>query len=308
MKLSVALCTYNGKQFIEEQISSILNQTHKVDEIVVCDDCSTDGTVDAVRHIAKCNLNINIRVLVNDKNIGVRANFEKAVHECYGDIIFLSDQDDVWKPNKVETIVDWFRKNPDKSVVFTDANLIDSDGKLLDATDTLWCHVGFSPKIQKQFDNGYSFEIVANRYRCTGATMALRKDFVFDFSNYCRSGIYLDATIALVASLHNKLGYIPAKLIDYRIHEKQNAGINIEKEIYADKYQIHSIGKQFLNIEMTTKERKRLDFFMLRSDIPKKAIIRFGSYLCVYGFDAFSFWWSDFKRLASQVLKLSENK
>ena len=59
---------------------------------------------------------------------------------------------------------------------------------------------------------------------------------------------------------------------------------------------------------MTAKERKRLEFFMLRSDIPKKAIIRFGSYLCVYGFEAFSFWWKDISRLVNQLFKRDTNK
>lgn len=297
MKLSVALCTYNGEQFIEEQISSILNQTCKVDEIVVCDDCSTDGTVEIIKRIAECNVDSNIRIIINEKNLGVCANFERAVYECSGDIIFLSDQDDVWYPHKVKTIVDWFEKNPDKSVVFTDADLVDSNGKLLYKDKTLWSYVGFYRKIQEQFDAGYSFEIVANRHRCTGATMALKRDFVFHFSSCCKNGVYHDAIIALVASLHNKLGYVATKLIKYRIHGNQNAGLNMEEAPITDKYQTHSINKEMLDCKMTTKERKHLELFILRSDIPKKAVLKLGSYLYVYGIAGLSFWWHDVMKL-----------
>ena len=124
MKCSVALCTYNGAKYIEEQIRSILDQTLPVDEIVVCDDGSTDETPQIVEEIAK-DVSVDIHVYRNDNNLGVCANFQKAVDLCQGDIVFLSDQDDIWYPHKVKTIVDWFDNNPNKSVVFSNADLID---------------------------------------------------------------------------------------------------------------------------------------------------------------------------------------
>ena len=215
MKLSVALCTYNGEQFINEQLSSIINQTCKVDEIVVCDDCSTDGTIDIIKRIAISNPKVDIRIIVNDHNLGVCANFEKAVNECSGDIIFLSDQDDVWLPDKVEAIIDWFEKNPEKSVVFTDADLIDVNGIPLGDGKSLWYYTGFSEKTQKQFCEGFAFEIIASHNRCTGATMAYRKDFVFGFSKYCNSKVLHDDIIAVAAVVNDKLGFITKKLIKY---------------------------------------------------------------------------------------------
>ena len=94
-------------------MSSILSQSKKVDEIIVCDDCSLDRTIEIIKNISESNKDVDIRIYENESNLGVCANFEKAVCLCNGDIIFLSDQDDVWMPNKVECIVAWFENNPD---------------------------------------------------------------------------------------------------------------------------------------------------------------------------------------------------
>ena len=137
--ISVALCTYNGALFINQQLESIVNQTHPVDEIVVCDDRSTDDTVKIIESFASQHPSIIVRLIINDNVLGVRMNFEKALNTCNGDIKFLSDQDDIWFPNKVETIVEYFQTNTDKSVVFSNANLINSESKPYSKYDLFDC-------------------------------------------------------------------------------------------------------------------------------------------------------------------------
>ncbi|MBR5643961.1 MAG: glycosyltransferase [Salinivirgaceae bacterium] len=302
MKLSVALCTYNGERFIEEQLSSIINQSKKVDEIIVCDDCSSDRTVEIVKSISESNKDVDIRIYENEQNLGVCANFEKAVFLCNGDIIFLSDQDDIWNPLKVETTIKWFASNQDKSVVFTDADLIDADGKLLDGASSLWNYTGFSSKIQKQFDDGYSFEIIASKNRCTGATMAMMRSFVFKFSDYCDDKVLHDEVIAVAAAFQNQLGYITETLIQYRIHKGQSAGISMLTNSFPDKYSVNSKSEHYVGMNMSSKMKKRLDLFILRADIPKKAIVKIFRYLFVYGFSGFDFWYHDFLKLAVQIV------
>ena len=127
--LSVALCTCNGEEYIEKQLQSILCQDLSVDEIVVSDDLSTDATLDIVSSIASTT-SIPIRILTNNtsSHYGVCANFEKAINATTGDIIFFSDQDDVWMPYKTIIIKDWFEHHMDKQLVFTNAFLIDDKG------------------------------------------------------------------------------------------------------------------------------------------------------------------------------------
>ena len=100
--LSVVLALYNGEKFIKEQLESIINQTKSVDEIIICDDCSTDKSYKIISEILKSEHNVKIRYIKNKENLGYIRNFYKGISESHGDIIFLSDQDDKWKPNKVE--------------------------------------------------------------------------------------------------------------------------------------------------------------------------------------------------------------
>ena len=101
MKISVAICTFNGEKFLQEQINSILEQTLKVDEIVICDDCSTDNTWDILKDYKTNNPSL-FQIHRNEINLKSNKNFEKAIGLCTGCYIFLSDQDDIWKNDKVE--------------------------------------------------------------------------------------------------------------------------------------------------------------------------------------------------------------
>lgn len=224
--VSVALCTYNGEKYITEQIKSILEQSTPVDEIVICDDGSTDNTISIIEKIKKSNTT-DIIIHRNTQNLGVCANFEFAISLCKGDIILLSDQDDIWNPNKVKTIVSWFETHPQKSVVFTDATLISEDDKEF-SNKSLWDCIGFNKKMRRYFDNGLSLESFFIN-KATGATMAIRKAISFPFSQYCNNDNVLhDYCIALKALDNEGLGYIDMPLIQYRLHGSQQAGISYQ--------------------------------------------------------------------------------
>lgn len=223
--LSVALCTYNGEKYIRKQLESILHQTMPVDEIVVCDDGSTDGTLDIIESYSSSGHPL-IRIYRNEKNLGPARNFQKALNLCQGDIIFLSDQDDHWLPKKVETVVQHFNQYPLHQVVFTDATLIDGDGKPI-PDGTLWKCFGITPKAKKMMNRGYGIELFANENRATGATMAVRKGFKYlpHIANYCKCDILHDGVLAMLAAAESQLGYINEQLIGYRVHPAQECGI-----------------------------------------------------------------------------------
>lgn len=101
--ISVAMTTYNGEKYISEQIDSILNQTYKNIEIIICDDCSTDNTINILKEYEK-KYN-NIKIYLNESNIGLNNNFEKAIKNCNGEYIAISDQDDIWNRNKLELLI-----------------------------------------------------------------------------------------------------------------------------------------------------------------------------------------------------------
>jgi glycosyltransferase involved in cell wall biosynthesis len=226
MKTSVAMCTYNGEEYLLKQLQSIIYQTQSVDEIVICDDCSEDHTLEIIRDFKeKCP--IPIMVMENAGNVGYVKNFEQAIGLCSGDIIFLSDQDDIWMPEKVAVICDFFEKHSAVSFVFTNAQLIN----FVDANSydkTLLDVVGWDRHAGKLFRNGFGYEVLATSGRITGATSALRASFI----PYCipfpsvEASMAHDEMIAVQAMLANKIACIEDCLIKYRLHYNQSIGVD----------------------------------------------------------------------------------
>jgi len=110
-KVSVAMCTYNGQRFLHQQLQSLLDQTVRPDELVVCDDGSSDDSLMVVEAFA-VSAPFFVRVIRNSQNLGYIRNFEQAISRCTGDLVFLCDQDDVWDRRKIETLRDVFVTEP----------------------------------------------------------------------------------------------------------------------------------------------------------------------------------------------------
>lgn len=122
MKISVALAAYKGEQYIAEQIESILSQLGENDELIVSDDFSSGETRFIVENLSSQDKRI---IYIEGPGKGVVKNFENALKACSGDVIFLSDQDDVWLPGKVEAVMNEFRSGA--QLVLHDASITDAD-------------------------------------------------------------------------------------------------------------------------------------------------------------------------------------
>jgi glycosyltransferase involved in cell wall biosynthesis len=126
MKISIAMATYNGAKHIEAQLQSFITQEHLPDELVVSDDDSTDGTVALVEAFAKY-APFPVIIVRNRKNLGYAGNFNVALEKTMGDIVFLSDQDDVWYPNKIAHMLAQAEQKPDYLIYMNDAALTDGN-------------------------------------------------------------------------------------------------------------------------------------------------------------------------------------
>ena len=233
MTLSVALCTYNGQSFLSEQLNSILNQTHPVDEIIICDDCSTDQTIEIIKDFKDKFPNL-IQLFENENSLGTIKNFEKAISLTKGDLIFLSDQDDIWRKDKVEIMSCFFQENNTCKLLFTDGDLIDENSDKLNAT--LWQKWNFNADIQNKWKNNLlAFgDLIQGINKITGATVCFSKTLKAKIIpinlpiNY-----WHDGWVGLHASAIEGLAFIEETLIQYRIHKNQQIGIstNVQREI-----------------------------------------------------------------------------
>jgi glycosyltransferase involved in cell wall biosynthesis len=133
VKVSIAMATYNGAAFVRAQLDSFVCQTRPPDELVVTDDGSADDTLDIVERFAR-EAPFPVHVHRNSQRLNYSRNFERAISLCTGDIIFLSDQDDVWFPEKIEAVLAEFERNPNKQVVVNDQLLTDAKLRHSDVT------------------------------------------------------------------------------------------------------------------------------------------------------------------------------
>ncbi|KQS32601.1 family 2 glycosyl transferase [Dyadobacter sp. Leaf189] len=227
--ISVAMCTYNGSKFISGQLRSIADQTLSVDELVVCDDGSKDNTIEIIRKFAETS-GFPVRIYVNEQNLGSTKNFEKCLSLCEGDIIFLCDQDDLWRDDKVEKQVTYLTQHPDIDAVFSDAIMIDDDSKPIGRN--IWEEIEFNAAGQTKWKKGKPHEILFHGFVVTGATLTIRKSCLqrlTPFPTHVPDLIH-DAWIAMVLSLENKIDFITEPLISYRIHSSQQVGFGGKTE------------------------------------------------------------------------------
>ncbi|CAN5297745.1 hypothetical protein BH24GEM2_BH24GEM2_11160 [soil metagenome] len=213
------MCTYNGAAYLREQLDSIVVQTRRPDRLVIVDDHSSDESVEIARAFADV-ANFPVEVSVNQHNLGYAKNFERAIELSQGDLIALSDQDDVWRPLKLEKIAATFDSSPSTGLVFSDAELVRGDLSPLDYR--VWPAVRFSQASQAQVCRGEAFEVLLRGNIVTCATMAFRSTFK-DLVLPIEGGLH-DAWIALLISAVADVTMLPEPLIDYRQHPSNQIG------------------------------------------------------------------------------------
>lgn len=207
--ISVALATYNGAKYIEEQLISLINQSLAPSEIIVIDDFSTDNTFEILKEIQK---NYPLIVLYrNDENIGPIETFKKAIKYCNSEYIALCDQDDIWELNKIELSFNEIKKLNQNlpSIVFTDLKMIDAQGSLIG--DSFWKTQGYNPKETK-----FSDLLISNVV--TGCTIMMNRKMKEEINQMPNKVIMHDYWIALIAFSLGCYKIIDHKTIKFRVH------------------------------------------------------------------------------------------
>jgi glycosyltransferase involved in cell wall biosynthesis len=232
-KISVALCTYNGERFLNRQLASMQQQTRLPDELVICDDCSTDSTTEILEDFATSAM-FPVKITRNERNLGFVANFERAIRLCQGDLIALSDQDDIWDPARIRRSEQEFLAHPEVGLVFSDADIMDDQDQLTGMR--LWQNFGFEGKRKQRLLAGDYTVLAKNRF-VTGATVMFRSRLI-DNCLPIGSGWLHDEWIAATAAAVSDLLPIDAPLIRYRRHTSQQVGLS-QRSTLRERNQIH---------------------------------------------------------------------
>ena len=210
-KVSVAMATYNGKKYIQEQIDSILENLEKKDELIISDDGSNDGTIEIIKKNIKKDNRIK---LINGPQRGVIKNFENALLNCNGDYIFLSDQDDIWLPNKVKTVMSYFEQDDKLIAIVHDAMVIDENNNVIMKS---W----FEHRNSKK---GFLSNLIKNRY--LGCCMAFDKRLL-KYALPIPEDIEMhDWWLGLCAELKGRTKFINERLFMYRRHDNNVSSLN----------------------------------------------------------------------------------
>ena len=221
MKISVAMTTYNGERYIREQLQSIAAQTRQPDEVILCDDTSTDRTVEIIREFMKENSCRGWKLTVNPRNTGFVGNFRQALALCTGDLVFLSDQDDRWRPEKIERMSALFEKNGKILALASSYEAINAEGLPLKDVLPLYRRAG-------HWKHGSLHRIRGNVFYSNvaqGCACAFRKEVA---DEYLRKGrecrLPHDWALNLLAFHRKGLYYLKETLLDYRIHGENTIG------------------------------------------------------------------------------------
>ncbi len=248
------MCSYNGAAFIADQLHSFAKQTRLPDEVVICDDRSSDATCDI---ISSLELPFPIRLYVNEQNLGTTSNFAKAIGLCTGDVIVLSDQDDVWLPEKLDIIGRAFQANKNLGLFASDAAIVDMQLKPLH--ERFWEVVAFGDTQRHQFHRAGAVKALTSQCVILGAAAAFDaklRDVILPIP----ISWYHDYWIAFVTAALADVSLYSNPLILYRRHAAQQVGprhFSFWKQIQIAKTQDNAYFKKLA--ESLTCLRERLE-------------------------------------------------
>ena len=208
IRVSVAMATYNGEKYIKEQIESILKNLQNNDELVISDDGSNDSTLNIINSFGDKRIK-----LIKGPGKGIKQNFNNAIKNTKGEYIFLSDQDDIWMPDKVETVVNKFNHS-DYLLIQHDAIVIDENQEII--------YESFAK--HRKVKTGILKNIIKNSYH--GCCIAFRNELKEKILPIPENINMHDQWIGLIAELNGKTFFEDEVLIKYRRHNANNSSLN----------------------------------------------------------------------------------
>jgi glycosyltransferase involved in cell wall biosynthesis len=207
--ISICMATYNGNRYIKEQLESILPQMEETDELIICDDQSSDNTLDIINSIS----DNRIKVKINNNRLGHVRNFEKAISLAKNEIIVLTDQDDIWSANKLNVVRKLFESNRKLTLYHHGITTIDSGGKILDKhfndINLTYNNKNVVTKIVRSLVKHHYF----------GCCMCFRKSLIPKLLPFPKASYAHDHWITATALVNGDVFCDNTSLISYRQHD-----------------------------------------------------------------------------------------
>lgn len=220
MKISVAMTVCNGEKYIIPQLDSIRKQTRHPDEVIICDDVSTDLTPELIQNFIKGYGLVNWRFIENTRQLGWKENFRKAIENTSGDIIFFADQDDVWRRDKIAVMSDYML-HYDAGCLFGGYLVIDGDGRRNKKREIQAKYTGQLKKIT--FSHNF-FNI-----NPLGCCMAVQRRVIDRYLEIDYREDDHDSQCSRIALLYDSLYELDRPVIYYRIHGKNTSGSGVRQ-------------------------------------------------------------------------------
>lgn len=267
------MATYNGAQYIREQLDSVIQQTYPIHEIIIQDDCSRDDTVSICREYeAKYPY---VHVFVNEENLGFKKNFQQAVGQCHNtELVALCDQDDIWTPNHIELLVDSIG---DKPLACANSTLVDSDVKPLGMT--LAEQQAFSYLAPDDTMKAVTILLWRNPYQ--GSTMLVRKTLLDRAMPFPEGVNYHDTWIAFLACFCGGIAYSRTPISLYRIHGNNVSGSKFKKLSRRGAFNARVLGlKADDRLSLINAIEERADRL---SDTEREFLLSMKNYFCKEG-------------------------
>ena len=294
-KVDILLATYNGEKYIKEQVESILNQTYENIQIIISDDCSTDNTRQVLKEYEN---NEKIKVFYQEKNLGYVKNFEFLLKQVKSNLYMLSDQDDVWKKEKVEKSVEKIESEK-LDLVFGDLEVVDENLNTLYKSYNRYMHL--IHKIKK-YQKDYRLQYL---YNCmTGCTIISRKNWIDKVLPFPTNSKYMihDYWLGLVIALNGKVGYIEEPYILYRQHGKNQVGSkkasktaskleevrNISINTRIGTFETYVMHEEIFDEKLRKQNKKALEYFKMLKNKKNFNFRQWGIFFRLYKYESFS--------------------
>lgn len=221
-KVSVAMATYNAEGYLLEQLDSLRSQTRQPDEVIICDDHSSDATVSIIQNYLQEHTLPGWRLIENTENLGYVRNFRKAMAQTTADFVFLCDQDDVWAADKIRVMTQVLEENEHILALTCGYDLIDAEGKTIQTLGKRF----YTPAPGAGKLSAVKSGRVLYWNMAQGCTGAYRRSLVDDYEKSQTNGrLAHDWALHLLAYERQGLYFWDQELVSYRIHGKNATGI-----------------------------------------------------------------------------------